>query len=97
MTVAAISSNTTEAKSELVKYQEKLAADLAAKAAAKVITADKNNVARVQLEVQHSIQDQQLQLQSTQQAAQSQMVTGTGATGLTPSASAISGSLDATV
>ncbi|MFI5934578.1 hypothetical protein [Actinoplanes sp. NPDC051494] len=70
--MAAISavSSSSEAQTELVKYQQKLAADLAAKAAEKVITADKDAVARAQ----------QSALQATQQAQQSPQVTSSAAT-----------------
>jgi hypothetical protein len=51
--VSAVSSS-SDAQDQLVKYQQKLAADLAAKAAAKVITADKANVAKAQQAAQQS-------------------------------------------
>jgi UDP-N-acetylglucosamine transferase subunit ALG13 len=56
--VAAVSavSSTSEAQAELVKYQQKLATDLAARAAAKVITADKEAVTKARLSVQQSQQ-----------------------------------------
>ncbi|GAA2638216.1 hypothetical protein [Paractinoplanes durhamensis] len=45
MTVSAIdSAGTSSAESELVKYQQKLAADLAAKASAKVAETDRERV-----------------------------------------------------
>jgi hypothetical protein len=45
--VSAVSSS-SDTQALLVKYQQKLAADLAAKASAKVITADKDAVAKAQ-------------------------------------------------
>jgi len=61
LTMAAISavgsvSSTSETQETLVRYQQKLAADLAAKAGSKVITADKDALARAQqavLQAQH--------------------------------------------
>src|SRR3954451_22306306 len=49
-------STSSEAQAALVKYQQKLATDLAAKAAAKVITADKEAVAKAQQAVQQAQQ-----------------------------------------
>ena len=100
MTITAITSPANEAKSDLAKYQQKLAADLAAKAAAKVISADKNAVAQAQLEIKQAQQAQQmLETEKTQQArvAEAKDTTGTGTSGLTKSASAVSGSLDTTM
>lgn len=101
MTITAISPATNDARSELVKYQQKLATDLAAKAAAKVITADKNAVAQAQLEIRRAQEVQQAQeTEKTQWADKAQMVeqtrkvTGTGATGVTTSASGVSGKVD---
>jgi hypothetical protein len=51
--VSAVSSS-SDAQAQLVKYQQKLAADVAAKAAAKVITADKEAVTKAQQAVQQS-------------------------------------------
>jgi CRISPR/Cas system-associated endonuclease Cas1 len=104
MAITAISPQTNDARSELVKYQQKLAADLSAKAAAKVITADKNAVAQAQLEIQRAQQAQQTeQTEKAQWADKAQMVeqtrkiTGTGATGVTTSASGVSGTVDMTM
>jgi hypothetical protein len=104
MTVAAISPATNEAQSELVKYQEKLAADLADKAASKTITADKNAVAQAQIEIQQARQAQQLKQaervaaeKAQEQVNEARMTTGTGTTGLTKTAGAVSGSIDTTV
>ncbi|WP_212997994.1 hypothetical protein [Winogradskya consettensis] len=49
-------SSSSEAQAALIKYQQKLAADLAAKAAEKVITADKDAVTKAQQAVQQSAQ-----------------------------------------
>jgi hypothetical protein len=104
MSVTAISPATNEAQSELVKYQEKLAADLADKAASKTITADKNAVAQAQIEIQQARQAQQLKQaervaaeKAQEQVTEARMTTGTGTTGLTKTAGAVSGSLDTTV
>ena len=48
------SGNSSEAQAMLVKYQQKLATDLAAKAAEKVIDADRQAVARAQQAAQQS-------------------------------------------
>jgi hypothetical protein len=103
MAITAISSS-GDTQTELVQYQQKLAADLAAKAAARVLAADKTNVAQAQVALQQAeqaqqqhtrqIQAQELQAEQVQEVRQS---TGTGATGLTQSAGAVGGSLDVTV
>lgn len=104
MAVIAISAQTNDARSELVKYQQKLAADLSAKAAAKVISADKNAVAQAQLEIQRAQQAQQAQqtekaqwADKAQMVEQTRKVTGTGATGVTTSASGVGGTVDITM
>jgi hypothetical protein len=51
MSVTGIGASTSTARAELLKAQQKLAADLAAKAAAKVIAADKAAVATSATEV----------------------------------------------
>src|ERR1700754_2528849 len=58
MAISAIDSSGSsgETQSALVRYQQKLAADLAAKAAEKVITADKQDVAKAQLTAQRAQQ-----------------------------------------
>jgi CRISPR/Cas system-associated endonuclease Cas1 len=101
MTITAISPAGNDARSELVKYQQKLATDLAAKAAAKVITADKNAVAQAQLEIQRARQAQQAEqtekaewADKAQMVEQTRKVTGTGATGVTTSASGVNGTVD---
>ena len=101
MTITAISTSDNQARSDLAKYQQKLAADLAAKAASKVISADKNAVAQAQLQIQQQQQAQQAQqtekaqwADKTQMVEQTRKITGTGATGLTKSASEVSGTVD---
>jgi hypothetical protein len=49
-------SSSSEAQAALIKYQQKLAADLAAKAAEKVVTADKDAVTKAQQTVQQAVQ-----------------------------------------
>jgi hypothetical protein len=101
MSIAAISPATNQAETELVKYQQKLAADLADKAVAKTITADKNAVAQAQLEIERARQAQQAE--QTQKAVwvdkaevveQTRQISPTGATGVTESASAVNGTVD---
>jgi len=53
--VSAVSSS-SEARTELVKYQQKLAADLAAKAAEKVITADRDTLDKARQAAQQAQQ-----------------------------------------
>lgn len=57
MTISGISSSTNDARTLVQEYKQKLATDLAAKAAAKVIVDDKAAVARAELAVQQSQQD----------------------------------------
>jgi hypothetical protein len=75
MTVSEIGTTgtgTSEAATELQQYKQKLAADLAAKAATKVIDADKAAVAKAQQEVLLEAQQSQRtqQSQKTQQTKQ---------------------------
>ena len=51
---AVSSASSSDAQAELVEYQQKLATDLAAKAAAKVITADKDVVTKAPQAVQQA-------------------------------------------
>jgi hypothetical protein len=87
-----------DAQSELVRYQQKLAADLAAKAAAKVIADDQDTVARAEQSVQRSQQNQQTQ-QAQQAQAQPPLHRSTAPIGTptTETAGAVGSTLDVTV
>ncbi|WP_067498610.1 hypothetical protein [Actinoplanes sp. TFC3] len=87
--IEAISSTTsTSAQTELEKYQQKLAADLAAKAAEKVIAADKAAVTKAQqAQAQQTQSQHSQQIQAQQVQVQAQQSTRAG---ITPTA----GSLD---
>ncbi len=97
-------SASTAAKSDVVRYQQKLAADLAAKAAEKVISADQNKVVAAQLALQQAQQAKQVaqtvkvqQTKQTEQVSTAKSTTGTGASGLTATGSAVAGTVDMTM
>ncbi|MEV6851183.1 hypothetical protein [Actinoplanes sp. NPDC051411] len=103
MSVSAIgsisgTSSVTDAYTELQKAQQRLAADLAAKAdAAKVLAADRDAVARAQQAAQQAQATQAAQRAADQQMLPVAQTPQQQSKPITASASALGGSFDVTV